>query len=137
MSNPVDGADRLAEREYRAGGPAAIVQSLIDGLAREARYIRWTAIGLMLDVVLSIILGLVVYSEQRTAHQAVKNTISIAASCRTGNDFRVTERSLWKYVISQRPPLGLTAQQLAARAKQGQAIRARVDRAFKLRICPK
>lgn len=62
--------DELDAKMQVAGGPDALVESLVKGLRRLSFFILFTSIGVAFDVVLSIILSLVVVAVNHNNHVA-------------------------------------------------------------------
>lgn len=73
--------------------------------------IRWLAVSLALDVLLTIGFGYTTFQAQRAADQAETNKTAIVRSCETSNEARKNNRVLWDYILSIPPSEPLTKEQ--------------------------
>lgn len=134
MSEPTDDGD-IAERtkalnlrEAAAGGPQALVESLVKGVHRQGRFLKWVAISVVFDIVLSIILGFAVL-------QINHNAYAVHLTCLSGNTFRANERALWDFVFQLPANPNETSAEKAFRESQTDKFTAFLDKTFAPRTC--
>lgn len=97
--------DRNAELEEKLEHNP--IDEQIAALARSdksrKRQVRWLAISLALDVLLTIGFGYTTLQANEAAKKAETNEVAIVRNCETANQSRKDQRELWGYVISLTP----------------------------------
>lgn len=104
--------------------------------------VKWLAISVALDILLSIglaVLGKVAYDASRNAESA-SHKATLAASqtrinCLAGNQTRKSQQQLWNFVLSFPPPPGETPEQLRRRASDTATFKAYIKKVFAPRDC--
>lgn len=130
MTDPdiVEQAVDLRVRENAAGTPQDLVTSLVRGLARQKRNLRWIAFSVFLDVLLSIALAIAFIN---IAH----NTDTVKNSCMSGNEFRKNDRQLWDFILTLPAGPGQSPIQVLTRQQNEKALNAYLNKTFALRVC--
>jgi hypothetical protein len=127
-------ADDLISRsdalDERVAGSSE-VQALVRYSHRTRLLLRWLAVSLAFDFILSVGLGYVAIRGQRVAVQANSIQERARVGCLSGNEFRKTQLQLWHYILDLPPTTPRTPAQDAQQA----AFRAYVDGQFALRKC--
>lgn len=90
-----------------------MVRGLLTAGARERRIARWLVASVVLEVVLSLGLGYIFYSQQAATKQeittarilAVKAADTARRLCVEGNDERALRLALWKSTFTFKDPL--------------------------------
>lgn len=107
MTSPVERSNDLTAREMVAGGPQAMISNLQKGLVRQGRSIKWIIFSVVADVVLSVILGIIIYQADLTASRADRNTTVLQRNsdvayqtCLNSNQVRAAEKTLWLYIVN-------------------------------------
>lgn len=107
------------------------VQAIIRYGHRTRLLLRWLAVSLAFDLVLSLGLGYVAIRAQQLAEQANSIQDRARAGCLSGNEFRKTQLQIWHYILDLPP----TSPRSAAQEAQQAQFRAYVDGQFALRKC--
>lgn len=129
-------AAALEAREAEAGGPGAIIDSLVAGLEKQHRTIVWLWVSIALDVLLSLVLTAVALFAVHTANKVQSNSSITHTSCLAGNEFRSNDRALWDFVLKLPIPADETVARRATRIANTAALNSFLDVTFKLRVCP-
>ncbi len=111
------------------------IDEQIQALARSdhsrKRQIRWLAISIMLDVLLTIGFGYTTLRANNAANKAETNTSAIVRSCETSNEARANNKQLWYYILN----LPRTNTPTADQQKQTTDFKTFVDKTFAPRDC--
>lgn len=91
---------------------------LIEGAKKQRRQIIILSVSLVLDVLLTLGLGLLFNQTHQNTMATQNNSATIVANCEVGNEFRRTEAALWEHVLSLQPVMtNLTPEQQVRRDK--------------------
>jgi len=108
-----------------------IVGSLVRADRRRKGQVRWLALSLALDVLLTLAFGWVTIQTHRISTKAESNQNAIARSCETSNEARKNNLVLWDYILEIPPVQPLTAEQL----QQRDQFKVFVQKTFAQRDC--
>lgn len=103
-------SDKLDEQ--MAAHPAEeSIQVLVKDAHRRKRQLRILTVSVILDIILSLVLGFVTWKTNELAQLAQKTEDALIANCEIVNDSRDKQRELWGYVISLTPQQPRTPEQ--------------------------
>jgi hypothetical protein len=94
--------------------PDAVKILIADAKKRRYQMIALTA-SLLLDFLITIILGFVAAQTHSTASKAESNQQALVRACQTSNAARANNKQLWTYLLSLPPPSIPTTQQKQVR----------------------
>jgi hypothetical protein len=100
---------------------------------RNRRLIRFTIFCLLVDIFLTVAVGIVLEGQHRQDVAIFKNNNSITASCEANNKFRQGDHGLWNYILSIPPQTPLTPQQVIIKSN----VEKVVTKTFAPRNCSK
>lgn len=97
------------------------------------RQVRWLAISLILDVLLTIGFGYTTIRANNAASKAESSTHAIIRNCETSNEARANNKKLWDYIINLPPTQPPTSEQ----QKRIADFKKFIDMTFAPRDCSK
>lgn len=109
-----DRNDELNRKIGETNLPDAVI-SLAKTAKQNRNRIRLLAISIILDILLTIGLGLLAVQTHTTANKAESNSQALVASCQSVNDARANNKTLWDYLLSLPTPIAPTLQQQQVR----------------------
>jgi hypothetical protein len=127
MSDTIERSDELDRRLARSGS----IRVLTEAGRRNRRMIRLLSVAIVLDILLSVGLGVTALRASQIAAQANSLEQQARTTCLAGNDARAGQRSLWQYLLSLPPPTPRTLEQ----QQQVDRFRAYVNKVFQARRC--
>lgn len=107
------------------------IDALVRASKRNRRLIRYLAISVGLDVLLSLGLGVLAWRANQLALQANSISAREYATCVAGNDARAGQITLWDYVIDLPP----TTPRTPAQQQQADQFKVYVHHLFAPRKC--
>lgn len=125
----IEQAEDLKAREQASGGPEDLVNSLVKGLAKQGRYLKWVAVSVALDVALSIGLAVAFVNIAENSNAAAVAKTAAHSSCLATNDSRASAKAIWDHV------LGLVVPQSAASAATIADVKSLVALTYAPREC--
>jgi hypothetical protein len=127
MTDSIQRSDDLDRRLERSGSIATLAETG----RRNRRMIHLLWVAIVLDVLLSVALGVTALRASQVAAQAASLQQQQHTACLAANDARTAQRELWDYLLSLPPSSPRTATQEA----QLEQFRAYVNRVLAPRRC--
>lgn len=134
MTDPIERSDALDKKMDAAGLPVEI-KALARHITRTRRMVRLLAISVVVDVVLSVVVGVVAFKAEQATNDANQARRAVVASCVSGNAARAVQRDLWGFILSLPPPPTLTPAEAASRAAQTSQLKAYIATNLAARDC--
>lgn len=136
-------AHELNAAEHSAGGPSALLASLEAGVAKLKHQTMLVTLGLVMDLLLSVVLGVFAILAVHTANRVQHNTgltsvnrVNAHQSCLADNVLLSNDRAVWEFFLGLPAPTDETEAQRAARSANLFVLKDKLDVTFKLRDCP-
>lgn len=108
-----------------------IVHALVRADDNRKNQVRWLAVSLLLDVLLTIAFGWVTIQTHNLAVEAESNKTALIRNCETANEARKNQRALWGFILSVPPQEPRTPEQ----QKRVDSFSQFVDTTFAPRDC--
>lgn len=114
----------------------ASIAAIVKADKQRGRQVKILAVSLVLDIILTFGLAAVSFQAHDLAIRADHSQQAQVESCKTGNEFRATEASLWAHVLELQPIVtNLTPEQQAQRDKTVADFRTYLTTVFAPRDC--
>lgn len=120
----------LNQRIKETDLPSAVAV-LINDAKRRKLQVRWLAISILLDVLLTFAFGFVSVKTHQIATAADSNHQAIVRNCETSNEARANNKQIWGFLLAVQTPQVPTLQQAQTR----QQFQQLVDKTFAPRDC--
>lgn len=129
----LDDRNRELDKKIADSDLSEAVATLVKDAQKRKRQVRLLTISILLDILLTIGLGVVSVNTHSIATQAENNQQAIMRSCETSNDARANNKQLWTFALTLPTPNVPTLQQQINRDK----FEAFVNKTFAPRDCSK
>lgn len=91
------------------------VTTLVKDAKKRRRQLRWLALSIVFDLLLTVGLGYLSVQTHRAASKAEDNHTALIRNCETSNEARANNKQLWDYLLNLPTPNAPTLQQKEVR----------------------